>query len=114
MTHCEKCIHYDICESYSVLDIATFFSHSEDCEYFKSAADMREVRHAYWTGRLSSDDAFEEGFSPWFTEEDKKARREAREHVTHCSNCKGGYDDRTINSEVKYCKYCGAYMDGGK
>lgn len=41
--HCKKCIHCDICDSYSGLDIVTFFPHNEDCEYFKPAADVVEV-----------------------------------------------------------------------
>lgn len=77
------------------------------------SADVEPVRHAYWTGRLPSDNAFAEGFADWFTEEDKRTYRDMEAHVTHCSNCKGGFDDRRI-SDWKYCPYCGAKMDGGE
>ena len=41
--HCKKCIHYDICDSYSGFDVLTFFPHNEDCEYFRETADVVEV-----------------------------------------------------------------------
>lgn len=77
------------------------------------AADVAEVRHAYWTGRLTSDNAFAEGYAPWFTEEDKRKHDDWEKHKTHCSNCKGSFDDRRIR-DWKYCPYCGAKMDGKK
>ena len=76
------------------------------------AADVAPVVHAYWTGRLPEDNAMAEGFANWFTDEDKKAYIENEKHRTHCSNCKGGYDDREVFC-IEYCHFCGAKMDGG-
>lgn len=42
--HCKKCIHHDICESYSGLDIVTFFPHNEDCEYFKNNIEIESLQ----------------------------------------------------------------------
>lgn len=81
--------------------------------HYMDAADVVEVRHAYWTGRLISDDSFAEGYAPWFTEEDKRKYDDMEKHTTHCSNCKGGFDDREV-VDWRYCPYCGARMDGGK
>lgn len=47
MTHCEKCIHHDICKIDAYLmpeDFVNFFPHNEDCEQFKPTADVVEVR----------------------------------------------------------------------
>jgi rRNA maturation endonuclease Nob1 len=60
---------------------------------------------------LPTDYAHAEGFADWFTEEDKKAYIDMFEHITHCSNCKGVFDDRTIK-DWRHCPYCGATMDG--
>lgn len=45
MTHCEKCIHYDICQlDYDLIpEHLTFFPHNEDCKQFKNKADFVEV-----------------------------------------------------------------------
>lgn len=89
-----------------VLGIESVLEYAENLP----AADVVEVVHAYWTGRLPSDNSFAEGYASWFTEEDKRAYDEYEAHKTHCSNCKAGYDDRDIH-DVYYCKFCGAKMD---
>ncbi len=46
MTHCEKCIHYDMCKAeHDSLDgtILSFFPNNEDCNFFKNKADYVEV-----------------------------------------------------------------------
>ena len=51
MTHCEKCIHYDICKIDANLmpkGFVNFFPYNEDCTQFRLAADMAEVRHGEW------------------------------------------------------------------
>lgn len=75
-------------------------------------ADAVEVVHAYWTGLVPDDYAFAEGFSDGMTPEERAKIHEDFIHTTHCSNCKGGFDDRWIR-RWKYCPYCGAKMDGG-
>lgn len=60
--HCKKCIHYDICDSYSGLDVVTFFPHNEDCEYFKPTADVVEVRHGRW--HIMPEDPYDESECP--------------------------------------------------
>lgn len=47
MTHCEKCISYDICEFHQdmIADVfITFFPNNEDCPMFKNKADFVEVK----------------------------------------------------------------------
>lgn len=87
---CENCIHHDICDSYSGLDIVTFFPHNEDCEYFKDAADVAEVRHGYWI-------------------EHKRAEESEGLLISNfeCSLC----HDWERN-ESDYCPNCCAKMDG--
>lgn len=75
-------------------------------------ADVEPVRHAHWTGKLTSDEAFAEGVPATATEEEREEYQKWKDHRTHCSNCKGGFDDRRI-SDWKYCPYCGACMGGG-
>jgi hypothetical protein len=46
MTHCEKCISYDICEIHQdkmADEFITFFPNNEDCPHFKNKADFVEV-----------------------------------------------------------------------
>lgn len=47
MTHCEKCISYDMCNyEYEHQDtdaILTFFPNNTDCPWFKNKADFVEV-----------------------------------------------------------------------
>ena len=116
MAHCEKCIHYPICKEdspYLPDNFANLFPHNEDCTYFKSAADMREVQHAYWTGLTTRDRAQAEGVPWWASDEEKEEYRDWFSNYTHCSNCMAGYDGSKIE-HIKYCNFCGAYMDGGK
>ena len=70
-----------------------------------------EVKHAYWTGLLSSDYAFAEGVPPNATEEQRQAYWDMFNHTTHCSNCKSGFDDRVVEN-YKVCPYCNSIMDG--
>ena len=86
---CKRCIHHDICESYSDFDIITFFPYNEDCEYFKSTADMAEVRR----GAIIE------------TIKNGKMNR-----VFSCCNT----DCTQLTSWVtpNYCPNCGAEMDG--
>lgn len=54
MTCCEKCIHYDICKidaSSMPDDFISYFPYNDDCGYFKSAADMVEIRHGKWANK---------------------------------------------------------------
>lgn len=47
MTHCEKCIHYDMCKAeYESLDgaVLSFFPNNEDCNFFKNKFDFVEVK----------------------------------------------------------------------
>ena len=81
----------------------------EDIEAMPTV-DAVEVVHAYWTGLIPDDYAFAEGFANGMTPEEKAKRHEDFIHTTHCSNCKGGFDDRWIKY-WKYCPYCGAKMD---
>lgn len=73
------------------------------------AVDAVEVVHAYWTGLIPSDYTYAEGFSTEMTQEEKAKRHEDFMHTTHCSNCRGGFDDRWIRY-WKYCPECGAKM----
>ena len=46
MTHCEKCIHYDMCKAeHDSLDgtVLSFFPNNEDCNFFKNKAEFVEV-----------------------------------------------------------------------
>lgn len=46
MTHCEKCISYDICKFHQAIiadEFITFFPNNEGCPYFKNKADYVEV-----------------------------------------------------------------------
>ncbi len=74
------------------------------------AEDVEPVRHAYWTGKLPEDEACAEGLPTNATEEERIEYLELKNNLTHCSNCKGGYDGRKIHS-VRYCQFCGAKMD---
>lgn len=73
-------------------------------------ADIKEVKHGYWTGRLTIDDAHAEGFASWMTEKEKARIREDDTHVTHCSVCGGMFDDRQTQN-WKGCPYCLSIMD---
>ena len=46
MTHCEKCIHYDMCKAeYDSLDgaLLSFFPNNKDCQFFKNKVDFVKV-----------------------------------------------------------------------
>lgn len=46
MTHCEKCINYDMCKAeHESLDgtVLSFFPNNKDCHFFKNKADFVEV-----------------------------------------------------------------------
>lgn len=73
-------------------------------------ADVQPVKHGYWTGRLSIDDACAEGFPSNATPEERVAMWECDAHVTHCSVCGGMFDDRKIKG-WKGCPYCLSVMD---
>lgn len=68
------------------------------------------VKHGYWTGRLSIDDAHSEGFASQMTEEQKELIREHNKHLTHCSVCGASFDDRDIR-EWKGCPHCLSIID---
>ncbi len=72
--------------------------------------DKSKVKHGYWTGRTFVDDAHSEGFASWMTEEEKRIRREADAHTTHCSVCGAMFDDRYIDG-WKGCPYCFSILD---
>jgi len=72
-----------------------------------------KVPTAHWTGKLPADNAHAEGFAPWFTEIDKQAYIESQNHITHCSNCLAGYDDRLL-AGINYCYACGAKIEAEK
>ena len=88
---CKRCIHHDICDSYSGFDIVTFFPYNEDCEYFKSRQDYSEVQHAKWI-------PYEQPVGVGYSIPNYKP--------THCcSHCKGfGWEFYTI------CPHCGVNM----
>ena len=69
-----------------------------------------EVKHAYWTGLLPEDYACAEGYPSNTTEEQKQAYWDWFNHITHCSNCKGAFDDRMVGN-WKVCPYCISIMD---
>jgi hypothetical protein len=72
MTHCEKCIHHDICKIDANLmpeDFVNFFPHNEGCTQFKEKAEIEslqdridtlndtnkrimESQEAYWKSKL--------------------------------------------------------------
>lgn len=81
--HCKKCIHHDICESYSGLEIITFFPHNKDCKDFKPASV--EVQHGEWIMHTNSDG-----------------------NLNHyeCSVC-----HRPQGYKSNYCEDCGSKMD---
>ena len=91
--HCKRCIHHDICDSYSGFDVVTFFPHNEDCEYFKPTADAVEARHGEWV--------------------DKPSGRYLH-MASWCSVCgkKSGIGGIESNRHKPYCPNCGAKMDG--
>lgn len=73
-------------------------------------ADVKEVKHGYWTGRTFVDDAHSEGFSSSMSEEEKQSRRESDAHATHCSVCGAMFDDRFIDG-WKGCPHCFSILD---
>ena len=94
---CKRCIHHDICDSYSGFDIVTFFPYNEDCEYFKSRDDYAEVRHGCWketqgeVGNPFNNQVFD------------------TIDLLVCSVCNEIFD---VSEARNYCPYCGAKMDG--
>lgn len=44
MTHCEKCIHYDICDSYYGFDDIGTLICRKDCKDFKDKADIQSLQ----------------------------------------------------------------------
>ena len=74
------------------------------------AADVVEVVHGKWIGKISEDEAFAEGVPDDASEDFKKAYRDKMDHITHCSNCNGAQDDRDV-IHYRYCPYCGTRMD---
>ena len=94
MTHCEKCINYDMCNyEYEHQDtdaILTFFPNNTDCPWFKNKADFVEVRHSRWENISGFDVCNICGTSPAYCEPKP--------------NNPKGYPP--------YCHHCGAKMDG--
>ena len=80
------------------------------CSCFRNKADVVELKHAYWTGRTSRDNAFAEGLQSWCTEEQRKEYIDREKHKTHCSNCYASFDDRKIVGWTN-CPRCGAKMN---
>lgn len=72
--------------------------------------DVIEVKHAHWTGILPSDYSHAEGLPPNATTEQKEACRDYMEHITHCSNCGAGFDDRMVKN-WKCCPCCLTMME---
>lgn len=105
---CKDCFHYDVCAN-----PCTKYYYRVPCRKFVNSADVEPVVHAYWTGKLSEDEACAEGLPTGVTEEERIEYLEWKNNLAHCSNCKGGYDGRKIHS-IRYCHFCGARMDGGK
>ena len=73
-------------------------------------ADVVEVVHGKWIGKIPEDEAFAEGVPDNASEDFKKAYRDMMDHRTHCSNCNGALDDRDA-IHYSYCPYCGTKMD---
>lgn len=94
---------------YELFDNGVAHLHVTDIDTLPRA-DVKEVKHGYWTGRLLVDDAHSEGFASWMTEKEKARIREDDAHVTHCSVCGGMFDDRKIRG-WKGCPYCLSIMD---
>ena len=94
MTHCEKCIHHDVCEfDVNVMpeDLIPDFPHNEGCAQFKPAADVVEIRHGTWI------------------------KKEDGHYV--CSECGrtrpySSYNYVIQNWACNYCHWCGAKMEG--
>lgn len=94
MTHCEKCIHYELCKRHENLipdNIVTFFPHNESCPMFKNKSDFVEVKHGEWMPIDIEQISF--GCIDEAT-------------IYKCSLC-GRYEDK----QEPYCN-CGAKMDG--
>ena len=94
--------------------ITSYFGHDAievmaEIEYMP-AADVVEVVHGKWIGKIPEDEAFAEGVPDNASEDFKKAYRDMMDHRTHCSNCNGALDDRDV-IHYRYCPYCGARMD---
>ena len=98
---CKRCIHHDVCDSYSGFDIVTFFPYNEDCEYFKDKNDVSEVQHGEWV--LDTN----------YTGKHKE--------IYVCSVC-NRYQSKKISGSYRdnpnkmnymfFCPFCGAKMDG--
>ena len=95
MAHCERCIHYDICDSYYGFDdIGTLICH-KDCKDFKDKADVVEVRHGKW-----------------------KEKGTGEIYCSVCERVQGNanrpYYDTVEEMTLleRYCSGCGAKMDG--
>ena len=95
MTHCEKCIHYDMCkEEHDNLDgtVLSFFPHNSDCHFFKNKADFEEVKHGEWY---------------------QHNKKEHGDTCFYCSVCeKMALSDCLEWELTNYCPHCGADMRG--
>lgn len=110
MAFCENCIHYEVCEvDYDMMsdEVLTFFPHNEDCKFFKSTADVVEVKHGEWI--------LCEREKGWY-----KDYHDKNEYCHYCSVCKeesNGDSGSDLTEPFyylsNYCPNCGAKMDGG-
>ena len=94
---CKRCIHHDICDSYSGEEIITFFPYNEDCEYFDDVKNYSKPVHAEWEtvhGVLTP------GGDP----------------LKRCPVCKSRESEHLDGvehpSRWQYCPICGTVMDG--
>ena len=101
MTHCEKCIHYELCKSR--MDVApddtfSFFPDNEDCPHFKNKTDYAEVEHGEWIQEWELEKCFEDNDEIPYIK------------CSLCGHMEWGIDkERDITPD--YCSDCGAKMD---
>ncbi len=86
---CEKCYHYPACKGDT--DRHNYFG---ECRHYKPAADVVEVRHAYWEETTHITES--------------KRGREIHSTLYDCSYCHAPNGRR----KDLFCRWCGAKMDG--
>lgn len=96
MTNCKDCICYESCKDWAEQYEDKEFPYRE-CRFFKSKADVVEVKHGYWIYHecVSSYEGAISGYS--------------------CSECSSFVDEEIFNADEfhkDFCGQCGAKMDG--